>query len=50
MTLGIENLLDKLYVSHASRTGTTTHPVFGALELSDYEPGRNIKLSVAYKF
>ncbi len=50
VTLGIENLLDKLYVSHASRTGTTTHPVFGALELSDYEPGRNIKLSVAYKF
>ncbi|GGF73137.1 TonB-dependent receptor domain-containing protein [Alteromonas lipolytica] len=50
VTLGIENIFDRLYVSHASRTGTTTHPVFGPLELSDYEPGRNIKLSVAYKF
>ncbi|MBU3021403.1 TonB-dependent receptor domain-containing protein [Aestuariibacter sp. A3R04] len=50
ITLGIENLLDELYVSHASRTGVTNHPVFGELELSDYEPGRNIKLSVAYKF
>ena len=50
VTLGIENLFDKLYVSHASRTGITNHPVFGILQMDDYEPGRNVKLSVAYKF
>ncbi|QSX34424.1 TonB-dependent receptor [Shewanella avicenniae] len=50
VTLGVENLFDTLYVSHASRTGVTNHPVFGLLQLDDYEPGRNIKLSVAYKF
>lgn len=50
VTLGIENLFDELYVSHASRTGSSNHPVFGFLQLDDYEPGRNIKLSAAYKF
>lgn len=47
---GIENLFDELYASQASRTGESTHPRFGALHLTDYEPGRNIKLTVAYAF
>jgi len=49
-TLGLENLFDETYVSHASRTGTTVHPRFGDLQLDDFEPGRNIKLSLAYHF
>jgi hemoglobin/transferrin/lactoferrin receptor protein len=50
LTLGVDNLFDKLYASHASRTGDSFHPRFGALHLTDYEPGRNVKFTVAYKF
>ena len=50
VTFGVDNLLDKLYVSHASRTGAFDHPVFGHVVLNDYEAGRNIKLSLAYNF
>jgi len=50
LTLGIENLFDEYYVSHASRIGDNVHPVFGPLHLNDYEPGRNIKLSLSYNF
>ncbi|WP_435105214.1 TonB-dependent receptor domain-containing protein [Arhodomonas sp. AD133] len=50
VTFGVDNLLDEHYTSHASRTGTTVHPVFGPLELNDYEPGRNVKLTAAYRF
>ncbi|GAB3019567.1 TonB-dependent receptor domain-containing protein [Bowmanella dokdonensis] len=50
LTLGVENLFDEFYVSHASRTGFSNHPVFGVLQLDDYEPGRNIKVSAAYHF
>jgi hemoglobin/transferrin/lactoferrin receptor protein len=50
VTLGVENLFDELYVSHASRVGVTIHPVFGPLVLDDYEPGRNIKATLSYKF
>jgi len=50
LTFGVENILDAYYVSHASRIGDSVHPVFGPLLLNDYEPGRNIKLSVAYVF
>lgn len=50
ITLGVDNLFDELYVSHASRTGSSNHPVFGLLQLDDYEPGRNIKLSASYQF
>lgn len=50
ITLGVDNLFDELYVSHASRTGSSNHPVFGFLQLDDYEPGRNIKVSASYKF
>jgi len=49
-TFGVDNLFDKAYVSHASRTGTTTHPVFGFVDMNDFEPGRNIKLTAAYTF
>ncbi|MFC3195866.1 TonB-dependent receptor domain-containing protein [Marinicella sediminis] len=50
LTLGVDNLFDKLYASHASRTGDSFHPRFGALHLTDYEPGRNVKFTLAYKF
>ena len=50
ITFGVDNLFDKAYVSHASRTGTTTHPVFGFVDMNDFEPGRNIKLTAAYTF
>jgi hemoglobin/transferrin/lactoferrin receptor protein len=47
---GVENLLDETYTSHASRVGEAVHPRFGALLLDDLEPGRNMKLSIAYTF
>ncbi|MCB1603284.1 MAG: TonB-dependent receptor [Gammaproteobacteria bacterium] len=50
LTFGIDNIFDKSYASHASRTGDSIHPRFGALHLTDYEPGRNIKTTVAYRF
>ncbi len=50
LTLGVDNLFDKHYASHASRTGDSFHPRFGDLHLTDYEPGRNAKVTIAYKF
>ncbi|SMF39828.1 hemoglobin/transferrin/lactoferrin receptor protein [Alteromonadaceae bacterium Bs31] len=50
ITLGIDNIFDEYYASQASRTGASFHPVFGELYLTDYEPGRNLKASVAYQF
>jgi hemoglobin/transferrin/lactoferrin receptor protein len=50
ITFGIDNVFDKHYASHASRTGDSFHPRFGSLHLTDYEPGRNIKATIAYKF
>ncbi|MDN3518856.1 TonB-dependent receptor [Aquisalimonas lutea] len=50
VTFGVDNVFDEFYASHASRTGTTMHPVFGQLETTDYEPGRNVKLTAAYRF
>ncbi|MGB0733683.1 MAG: TonB-dependent receptor domain-containing protein [Pontibacterium sp.] len=50
VTAGIENIFDEYYASHASRTGDATHPYFGFLNLNDYEPGRNVKLTVSYIF
>lgn len=47
---GVDNLFDEFYASQSSRTGTTVHPRFGPLYLLDYEPGRNIKLTLAYQF
>ena len=46
---GIDNIFDKAYVSHISESRTFT---LSGEEKStaDYEPGRNVKVSVAYKF
>jgi len=41
MTLGIENIFDKTYYSHASYSSDT---------VQDYEAGRNVKLSASYVF
>jgi hemoglobin/transferrin/lactoferrin receptor protein len=49
-TLGIENLFDEFYASQSSRTGLSRHPRFGQLYLQDYEPGRNIKATLSYRF
>lgn len=49
-TFGVDNLFDEYYASQSSRTGTSFHPRFGELYLLDYEPGRNIKLTLAYQF
>lgn len=50
LTVGIDNLFDEYYASQSSRTGSTTHPIFGSLYLLDYEPGRNVKMTVSYQF
>ncbi|MCG8613332.1 MAG: TonB-dependent receptor [Pseudomonadales bacterium] len=49
LTLGVDNLFDKFYASQSSRTGLSQHPRFGDLYLLDYEPGRNIKMTVSYQ-
>ncbi|MEJ2763811.1 TonB-dependent siderophore receptor [Photobacterium sp. MCCC 1A19761] len=46
VTFGIDNLFDETYTSHASRSGVAR----GTINLNDYEPGRNFKLSAAYQF
>ena len=50
LTIGADNLLDEYYASQSSRTGLSFHPRFGELQLTDYEPGRNIKATVSYEF
>ncbi len=50
LNVGVDNLFDELYTSHASRSGDTFHPVFGNLHLDDYEAGRNIKFTIAQTF
>ncbi|MEX0300640.1 MAG: TonB-dependent receptor [Kordiimonas sp.] len=50
LIFGIDNLLDKTFTSHASRTGDTFHPVFGPLHLNDIEPGRNVKFTLSQVF
>ena len=45
LTFGVDNLFDEQYVSHASRTGSAR-----GIDLADFEPGRNIKVSAAYQF
>ncbi|MEM0910800.1 MAG: TonB-dependent receptor [Pseudomonadota bacterium] len=47
---GVDNLFDEFFASQSSRTGTSFHPVFGPLYLLDYEPGRNIKLTISYQY
>lgn len=48
--LNVENAFDEFYASQSSRTGVSRHPRFGELYLLDYEPGRNVKLSLSYLF
>lgn len=50
MVFGIDNVFDEFYASQSSHTGTSFHPLFGKLYLMDYEPGRNIKATIAYQF
>lgn len=50
LTLGVDNLFDEFYASQSSRTGVSFHPRFGELYLTDYEPGRNVKLTATYNF
>ncbi|TMO57676.1 TonB-dependent receptor domain-containing protein [Pseudoalteromonas phenolica] len=47
---GVDNLFDEYYASQSSRTGLSFHPRFKELYLQDYEPGRNIKATIAYSF
>lgn len=49
ITAGVENLFDEFYASQSSRTGVSLHPRFGELYLQDFEPGRNIKFTLAYR-
>lgn len=49
-TIGVDNVLDEYYASQSSRTGLSRHPLFGELYLLDYEPGRNVKATLAYQF
>lgn len=50
LTVGVDNVFDEYYASQSSRTGVSFHPRFGELQLTDYEPGRNIKATVSYQF
>ena len=50
LTLGVDNLFDEYYASQSSRTGLSFHPLFRDLYLTDFEPGRNVKTTVAYQF
>ncbi|MCL6417608.1 TonB-dependent receptor [Aestuariirhabdus sp. Z084] len=47
---GIDNLFDEYYASQSSRTGVSSHPLFGSLYLQDVEPGRNAKVTVSYQY
>lgn len=50
ITAGVDNIFDEFYASQSSRTGTSFHPRFGQLYLMDYEPGRDAKITLSYKF
>lgn len=50
LVFGIDNVFDEFYASQSSRTGVSFHPLFGELYLQDFEPGRNIKATLQYKF
>ena len=50
LLFGIDNVFDEFYASQSSRTGVSVHPRFGDLYLTDYEPGRNVKVTVGYRF
>jgi hemoglobin/transferrin/lactoferrin receptor protein len=46
LVVGIENLFDADYVSHASRTGGLSLPGVGFLPFDDREPGRSLRISL----
>jgi hemoglobin/transferrin/lactoferrin receptor protein len=46
LTAGVDNLFDEFYTSHASRSGFAPNGVV----LEDFEPGRNVKVTVSYDF
>lgn len=50
LIVGADNVFDEFYASQSSRTGVSFHPRFGELYLQDYEPGRNIKATISYRF
>lgn len=50
LTMGIDNLFDTTYTSHASRIGTNVYPSYGNIPVDDVEPGRNFKVSLALSF
>jgi hemoglobin/transferrin/lactoferrin receptor protein len=50
LIVGVDNIFDEYYSSQSSRTGVSFHPRFGELYLQDFEPGRNIKGTIAYYF
>lgn len=50
LVVGADNLFDEYYASQSSRTGVSFHPRFGNLALTDYEPGRNVKVTASYTF
>lgn len=45
LTMGVDNLFNEQYTSHASRIG-----IARGIVLDDVEPGRNVKVSAAYQF
>ncbi|MGJ8647262.1 MAG: TonB-dependent receptor domain-containing protein [Marinomonas colpomeniae] len=49
LTLTVNNLFDKEYLSHASVADYTDHTGYEAI-IGSYEAGRDIRLSAAYKF
>jgi len=48
LTIGIDNIFNEQYASHASRSGVVNRGQ--AIDLTDIEPGRNLKATVAYQF
>ncbi len=42
---GVDNIFDKKYASHISE-----NRIFGGTKTTDYEPGRNFKVTLSYKF
>ncbi|MCG7496154.1 TonB-dependent siderophore receptor [Vibrio sp. Of7-15] len=45
LTFGVDNLLNEHYASHASRSGEAR-----GFDSTDFEPGRNVKVSASYQF
>lgn len=48
LTFGIDNIFNEQYASHASRSGTVNRGQL--INMTDYEPGRNVKATLAYQF